>query len=98
MGKQAKLHAVWDTKIIQKWLKDFSDASEYLEKLILSNPDKIAAFQKDLNPITWADESFQIVRNNVYDFDGDQLDKAYYKKNLDAICSNLQQSTKQRDT
>jgi len=85
INKKTNLHSVWDTYIIQRWLKDYSDATEYLNKEIANNPDKIAKFESQLKPATWADESFQITQNNVYDFDGDELDESYYKENLSII-------------
>ncbi|PRP75742.1 hypothetical protein PROFUN_09166 [Planoprotostelium fungivorum] len=85
LGKHTNLHSVWDTYIIQKWLKDFSDASEYLEKLIQDNADKIAKIEASTDPVDWANESWTITTTDVYNFQGSELDEGYFKANLPTI-------------
>jgi len=85
LGKSTNLHTVWDTLIIQKWLKDFSDASDYLENLINSNSEKVQKYAAITDVAAWADESFTVVQNNAYNFDGSDLDEDYFKTNLPII-------------
>eukprot|EP01117_Protostelium_nocturnum_P007898 TRINITY_DN281_c0_g1_i1.p1 TRINITY_DN281_c0_g1~~TRINITY_DN281_c0_g1_i1.p1 ORF type:complete len:298 (+),score=55.17 TRINITY_DN281_c0_g1_i1:76-894(+) len=84
-GKETNLHSVWDTYIIQKWQSDVDSAVTQLEQMIRSSPGNVTNIEKVTSPSDWADESFQIVLNNVYKFTGKTLGQAYYQANLPII-------------
>eukprot|EP01117_Protostelium_nocturnum_P010118 TRINITY_DN360_c0_g1_i1.p1 TRINITY_DN360_c0_g1~~TRINITY_DN360_c0_g1_i1.p1 ORF type:complete len:308 (-),score=95.96 TRINITY_DN360_c0_g1_i1:1377-2201(-) len=86
-GDETNLHKVWDTEIIDKWDDDFSDGTSELEDLISNNPSKVKTFESNLDAAVWADESFQYVLNNVYDYNQDTgtLGESYYKESLPIV-------------
>jgi hypothetical protein len=67
-GEKSELHAVWDTKIIEKWDKNVDSASSKLEAIIKDNPNLIAQYTATMDPVNWGDESFEIVRTVCYNF------------------------------
>jgi len=92
-GTTTNLHEVWDTKIIEMWDSDYYDAYQDLQGMINDNPDWIAQYTKTMNPVDWADESFDFVRSTCYNFtttDGvGQIDQTYYNTNLPIIQQRL---------
>ena len=62
------LHSVWDTHIIVMWDDDVDDAISQLEDIMENDPAIVAKYQKDMNPLDWANESFDFVRTTVYNF------------------------------
>jgi len=94
-GKKTELHAVWDTGIIANYNYDWSVWSTLLTNMIKSNSSLIPDYTKSMDPSTWADESFDYVRNDVYNYDpsstGDypDLGDAYYKHNLPIVTERL---------
>jgi len=88
-GSETNLHSVWDTAIISKWDKSFTDATAELEQIMANNSSLVKQFMSDMKPVDWANESFQYVLNDVYNFDSSRsepsLGAAYYNHNLPIV-------------
>jgi len=94
-GKTVNLHQVWDEKIIQKWDTDYLDATSQLENMMSQNPSIVQQFEGDMDPISWANESFGYVLTTVYNFTDSynvespqsepQLGDVYYDRNLPIV-------------
>jgi len=88
-GEATELHAVWDTAIIEKWDRDYEDATKELETIMSDNPDVVKKYISEMNPIDWADESFDFVRTVCYNFTSEngvgEIGEAYYDDNLPII-------------
>merc|ERR1711879_604834 len=69
LGKRGNLHQVWDEFIIQKYDSDWQDFSSKLQTYIQNNPSVAAQYAAITDPAKWANESFQYVRTDVYNFD-----------------------------
>jgi len=96
-GTSTNLHAVWDTKIIEQWDTNWTDAVSQLEQIMQSEPSTIKHYLRATNPITWADESFGYVLSTVYNFTDSeysmrgepQLGDTYYHRNLPIVQQRL---------
>jgi len=94
--KKTELHAVWDTAIIERYNSDWSYWSKQLLGTIQANSSLIPTYTQNMDPSSWADESFAYVRNVVYNFnssakvgDDPNLGDAYYNQNLPIITERL---------
>jgi len=69
-GTQTNLHHVWDTNMIDWWMYkgNWTDLVQNLTELIQSEPSIIKQYLSQMNPIDWADESFQYVLHDVYNY------------------------------
>lgn len=78
LGEPTNLHVVWDASLAQRHLLDPWDA-ERLHDLI-TPADRVR--WADLDPVTWANESYQIVERVVYRDvqDGGELDAVYAER------------------
>lgn len=87
------LHQCWDTEMIERWDDDVGDAVTQLEQIMSENPSVVKKYISDMNPIDWANESFQFVRNAVYNYtveDGvPQIDQDYYDSHFPIIQQRL---------
>jgi hypothetical protein len=99
-SSETNLHEVWDDKIIQKWNSDYSSAASELEQWISDNPDEVKQFLSNMDPVSWADESFQYVRTTCYNYGSSddaaevaaerpRLGTAYYDRNLPIVKQRL---------
>jgi len=103
IAKKTNLHEVWDTKIIERWQKDVGQAVTQLEDIISDNPNMVNQYLSVMNPINWANESFQFVLTTCYNFSDNEiitsasqkfssvphLGDAYYNRNLPIIQNRL---------
>jgi len=97
--KKTELHAVWDSGIIERNSTSYSDWSEYLLGIISANSTLIPSYTATMEPSNWADESFDYVRNDVYNFSPNNkvsmvgaepdLGTDYYNHNLPIITERL---------
>jgi len=67
-GKSANLHEVWDTLMIERWTYSYYELASDLEALIQEEPAIVNQYLAVSNPNKWANESFEYVRTDVYDF------------------------------
>jgi len=94
-GTATNLHAVWDTNIIEKWNDDWQSAASDLQDFIDQNPNIVDSYTADMDPLSWADESFMYVQTTCYNFTQDTRDgtivlgDAYYDRNLPIIQQRL---------
>jgi len=91
-GTETNLHAVWDTKIIQKWqpFDDMFQGIAELESLMSNNQQTVQQLLKVTDPVAWANESLAFTLTNAYNFTTDdngvaQLGDEYYNTNLRVI-------------
>jgi len=63
------LHDVWDTYIIEKWQGETSSAIQDIEDLISQNKTLVTDALELTTPSQWANQSFQLVRTDVYNYD-----------------------------
>ena len=61
-----ELHAVWNTNIINKYNNNILSFLQELQKLIQTNQTLIPLYTHTMNPVDWANESFDYVRDLVY--------------------------------
>eukprot|EP01102_Stenamoeba_stenopodia_P021479 TRINITY_DN8660_c0_g2_i2.p1 TRINITY_DN8660_c0_g2~~TRINITY_DN8660_c0_g2_i2.p1 ORF type:complete len:287 (+),score=58.98 TRINITY_DN8660_c0_g2_i2:108-968(+) len=66
------LHEVWDGSIITKWQSDLYSALDELQEMISSNNTLVSEALSSSSPAVWGTESFQYVRFDVYNFDGEE--------------------------
>lgn len=91
-GSETNLHAVWDTKIIQKWqpFNNMRQAIDDLEKMISENPTTVKQILSTTDPVAWANESLAFTIANAYNYSTNshgvaQIDEDYYQNNLEVI-------------
>jgi len=87
-GVQTELHAVWDTYMIQRYNKDHNSFAQELLQTIKSNSTMLPYYSRIMNPVDWANESFDLVRNNVYvgvSGNNPNLSDSYYNANLPIV-------------
>jgi len=70
-GESTSLHSVWDTSIIEKWESDTAAAISQLEQMIADNETAVNNYMSVISPSSWANESFQIVRTDCYNYNGE---------------------------
>lgn len=83
------MHSVWDDSIILKWVSGFEEGTKELEQMLSENPDLWNKYTADMLPISWANESFDFVRTEVYKFTGKDLGEEYYEKSLPIVKDRL---------
>lgn len=90
-GKQMTLHKVWDSALLKYHMNiTGSDWQMFATKLVKElTPAQIIAYGSEINPIVWANESFNITRDDVYNFGGDTLSLPYYKANIGLLTQRL---------
>lgn len=98
-GEKTELHAVWDTGIIENYNSNYYDWSEQLLDIVKSNNSLLNFYTATMVPSNWADESFDYVRNDVYNFYPDgkvstvgetpSLGDDYYKFALPIVTERL---------
>ena len=86
-GQPYRLHRVWDSLLI-------GQRTDNWQKLAAQLNSNIKPIDRTLwrgsSPLTWANESFQIVEHSVYDFnEHEDLSKAYYRNNIHTIEARL---------
>jgi hypothetical protein len=69
-GKQTNLHAVWDSSIIQRYEPSAFLLLHDLLQVIENEPHIVEKYLSEMDPVEWVQESFQIVKTDVYNFDG----------------------------
>jgi len=92
-GTPCNLHEVWDTKIIEQWDSNYHDAADQLQQMIKSDPDLVTKYTQSMDPVDWADESFDLVLSTVYNFTTvngvGQIGEEYYDYHLPIIQQRL---------
>jgi len=91
-GADTELHAVWDTNIIARYNSNISSFSQELQNLIKTNQTLIPMYTHTMNPVDWANESFDYVRDLVYTgVTGNYpaLGQAYYQMSLPVVKERL---------
>mmetsp|Transcript_8968 Transcript_8968/g.12343 ORF Transcript_8968/g.12343 Transcript_8968/m.12343 type:complete len:279 (-) Transcript_8968:48-884(-) len=90
-GSKTNLHSVWDGKIISKWCSDLNKATQQL--LGMMSKETVKSYSESADPVDWANESYQIVKDNCYNYtmNGDVgiIDQEYYDTNLPVIQQRL---------
>jgi hypothetical protein len=86
-GNPQRLHNVWDTFLIgqksQKWRR-------HAPRLFRSITPENRTLWASRSLLRWANESLEIVVNQVYDFaPGEDLAKDYYRKNIQTVEERL---------
>jgi len=98
--KATELHAVWDTGMIMNYNSDYYAWSEYLLEIIQNNQTLITQYTQMMDPSVWAQESFEYVLNDVYNFNPEEsqevdgsdtpyLGPHYYDHNLPIVTERL---------
>ncbi len=67
-GERKNLHEIWDEKLLEKWNSDTLAASKELLEMIHKQPELVEKYTQSINPIDWAEESYQLLLSNVYDY------------------------------
>jgi hypothetical protein len=88
-GTATNLHAVWDEKIIQKWVSTFEEGTKELEQMLTDQPHLWDKYTQTMDPTDWANESFDHVKTDVYDFTGHSLGDEYYNQHLPIVKDRL---------
>jgi len=95
-GQKTNLHSVWDEKIIRKWNNNWYSATKELNVMINDKPMLIKKYLNDMNPIHWADESYDYVTSTVYNFTTSnsrtkelEIGQEYFERSLPIIQERL---------
>ena len=89
-GQDARLHAVWDEKIIERGGIDNSTAAQELATQI--TPAQIARW-KNADVLGWAQESLNLAQTNAYKIPADgKLGQAYFDASLPVVRQQLQKA------
>jgi len=91
-GKNTELHAVWDTAMITRYNGNWAAFSQELQAAIKADPTILEKYTKDMNPVTWANESFGFVKTDVYVGVvgvNPNLADDYYNRNLPLVKQRL---------
>lgn len=91
-NKTGNLHSFWDSMMLQRGNINWQTLSSNLKGVIRRNPGLVEHYLSVMNGEIWANESFQIVRNNVYKFTefqkfndfeaGEVISEWYFNTNL----------------
>jgi len=94
--KKGNLHSLWDSMLLERWDTSYTSAVKKLEDMLktdLKFRDQVNAAGRITDPISWATESYTLVRSTVYDFktEGNTaiIDENYYEKNLPSVLLRL---------
>jgi hypothetical protein len=100
-GEATNLHKVWDDNMIWRWegSNDWTWGAQQLEQLMENSNETafIKQYLSDMNPIDWANESFQYVLDTCYNFTDSRgahkrdhaLSEVYYNRNLPIVFQRL---------
>lgn len=91
-GKNTELHAVWDDSIIEKYNPKWKSFSDDLQDIIKKNSTVVKLYTEDMDPATWANESFGYVRSQVYigvTGVNPNLTDDYYNRNIPLVKARL---------
>jgi len=71
-GIYHNLHSIWDTYILTKWNPDWESIVTSLEDMYNQNlngiRDEVNLAVESMDPVTWAEESYDIVKSVIYNF------------------------------
>jgi len=88
-GERKNLHEIWDEKLLEKWNPDAIAAAKELLEMIHKQPELVEKYTKSINPIDWAEESYQLLLRNVYDYkmekDVPHIDEEYFQVNVEVV-------------
>eukprot|EP01091_Cochliopodium_minus_P015107 TRINITY_DN5286_c0_g3_i1.p1 TRINITY_DN5286_c0_g3~~TRINITY_DN5286_c0_g3_i1.p1 ORF type:complete len:324 (+),score=86.36 TRINITY_DN5286_c0_g3_i1:198-1169(+) len=68
---KTELHQIWDTNMIENYTMsnlDINKLAEGIKRTMLLFPDMVHYYYNNMNVISWANESFDYVRNTCYVF------------------------------
>jgi len=90
-GSSSNLHSVWDSAFISRYNNNAASFTTELLNTLKANTTLYATYASVTNPVTWGDQSFQIVRTRAYDYgtDGTALKQWYYDRNLPIVKERL---------
>lgn len=92
-GQSTELHRVWDDGIIIEYNSDTSSFTNELVTTIKNNQTLITEYTASMDPVTWVNESFELVRTMVYtgvDPSGDsKLGKPYFEMAIPVVKERL---------
>jgi len=92
-GSRTNLHSVWDTSILTRQLGSATwQVYAQLLQTALQNTTAYDQYAKNTDPTSWANESLQYVRSNVYNYVGDQLGQPYQDANWPVVNLRAQQA------
>lgn len=92
------LHSVWDNLLVDFEGKNWLELSQQLILELQSNPNLVQEYAKDLDPSSWAEESYQIVLTSAYNFNYAKRDypiyigEAYIQRNIPVVITRLMQA------
>jgi len=80
---------VWDSSIVERYQPSGPALVQDLLRFIQQNPALINRYLSTMDPVRWVDESFQIVKKDVYNFMDNEppivLDEELHKQLLAPI-------------
>jgi hypothetical protein len=89
LGEKKNLHEIWDEKLIEKWNPDATAATKELLEILHQKPELVEKYTASIDPIDWAEESYQFLLSNVYDFKMEKevphLDDEYFQVNVEVV-------------
>lgn len=89
-NQPTNLHKLWDTMIIRRRTRKWSELAKTLNERI--TPEQIKKWSTT-DPVVWANESYKLAVSNAYKIPRDgQLGKEYYEKNVKVVEKQLQKA------
>ena len=92
---RSKLHAVWDTKLIARRLRELDTDCAGMAEKIHDGVTKREQhdWQFSTSPLEWANESYRIVKDQVYSFEKEnKVEAKYYRRNFSTVEERLAQA------
>jgi hypothetical protein len=90
-NSETNLHSVWDDKIINQTGMFWPELSTSLVKMIMGNTTLYHQYALDMDPVDWAEESFQITRQVYQQLPPQpiQLGQAYFDQYFPVVQQRL---------
>ncbi len=88
-NRRTNMHAVWDSGIMDRSHTDWNGFAADLNGLI--RPQDVESYIEDMNPAGWANESYRLAEDEIYDeFEPDEpLAKAFVDEKLPVVEDQL---------
>jgi hypothetical protein len=97
-GRKTNLHSLWDSAMLEQYNSNQNSLTQSLEELITNNPGKVKKWLSTLDPVRWADEGLNLIKNDVYNFDAKpsglfqadvEITEDYYNYSIPIILDQL---------
>jgi len=95
LGKSTNLHAIWDTDMLERFEPNQQWLEQVLKDNIAAKPERVKLWLSAMKPDEWAEESFQLVLSDVYNFSNQlggaeiEITEQYYAQSMPIVVDRL---------